>query len=65
MLDFSDINLMKYVRIWPVYINDMYDLQHRAPDLWAVFLRGDLICQKSNIPRTVIEPDHALSKEIK
>ena len=37
----------------------MYDLQHRAPDLWAVFMRGDLICQKSNIPRTVIEPDHA------
>ena len=59
MLDFSGINQMKYVRIWPLYINDMYDLQHRAADLWAVFMRGDLICQKSDILRTVIGPGHA------
>ena len=33
MLGFSSMNRMKYRRMWPVYITDMYDFQHRAPDL--------------------------------
>ena len=50
---------MKYQRIWPVYIADMYNLQHQAPDVWAVFMRGDFGCQKSDILGTAIGWDHA------
>ena len=43
----------------------MSDLQHRAPDVWAVFMRGDFSCQKSNIPGTAIGQDHAAEQENK
>ena len=48
-----------------LYINDMYDLQHRPPDVWAVFVRGDFSCQKSSIPGTAIGRDHADEQENK
>ena len=40
MLDFASMNSLKYRRKWPAYVPDMYDLQHRDPDVWAVFIRG-------------------------
>ena len=48
-----------------LYIADMYDLQHRPPDVWAVFMRGDFSCQKSNIPGTAIGRDYAGEQENK
>ena len=62
MLNFSSMNRMKYRKMWPVYIADMYDLQHRAPAVWTVFMRGDLSCQKSDIPERAIGRDHAGKK---
>ena len=41
MLNFSSMNRMKHRIMWPVYIAGMYDLQHWAPDVWAIFMRGD------------------------
>ena len=46
MLDFSSMNRVKYCIMRPVYIVDMYNLHHRAPDVWAVFTRGIFSCQK-------------------
>ena len=43
----------------------MYDLQHRLPDVWAVFMRGDFSCQKSNIPETTAGRDRADDQEKK
>ena len=54
---------MKYHRMWPIYIADMYDLQDRAPDVWAVFMRGDFSCQKSDIPGIATGRDHAGEQE--
>ena len=65
MLNFSSIHRIKYRRMWSVYIVDMYDLQYRAPDVWAVFMPGDFSCQKSNIPGTAIGRDHAGEQENK
>ena len=65
MLDFSSMNQMKYHRMWPIYIADMYNLQHQAPDVWAVFMRGDFSCQKSSIPGMAIGQDHAAEQENK
>ena len=56
---------MKYRRMWPVYIADMYDLQHRSPEVWAAYKRGDFSCQKSDIPGTAIGQDHAGEQENK
>ena len=56
---------MKYRRMWPVYIADMYDLQHRSPEVWAAHKRGDFSCQKSDIPGTAIGQDHAGEQENK
>ena len=33
LLDFSSMNRMRYRRVGPVFIADMYDLQHEAPDV--------------------------------
>ena len=56
---------LKYRRKWPADVPDMYDLQHRDPDVWAVFMRGDFSCQKSDISGTAIGRDHASQQESK
>ena len=65
MLDFSSMNRMKYHRMWPVYIADIYDLQNRAPDVWAVFMREDFSCQKSDILGMAIGQNNADDSRIK
>ena len=50
---------MKYCRMWPVYIADMYNFQHRASDVWTVFMTVDFGCQKFDIPGAAIAWDHA------
>ena len=45
--------------MWSVYTADMYDLQHRAPNVWTVFMREDFSCQKSDTPGRAIGCDHA------
>ena len=45
ILDFSSFNRMKYCIMFPIYIPDMYGLQHRVPDVWTVFIRGYFTCQ--------------------
>ena len=65
MPDFSSMNRTKYHRTWPVYIANMYDLQHRAPYVWDAFMKGDFSCQKFDIPGMTIGRDHAGEQENK
>ena len=46
MLDFSSMKRLKYNRMWSVYIADLHSLQHRGPDVWSVFMRGDFRMSK-------------------
>ena len=45
--------------MWPVYIADMHNFQHRASDVWTVFMTVDFGCQKFDIPGAAIAWDHA------
>lgn len=58
MLDFRSMNRMKCHRMCRVYIVDIYDPQHRDPNVWAIFMRGDFSCQKTDIPGTAIGQDN-------
>ena len=67
VLDFFSMNWMKYHRMWPVYIADMYDLQHRAPDVWA---GGDYVEDVSAAKNTISQKQQLdgimlVSKKIK
>ena len=52
------MNRMKCHRMCRVYIVDIYDPQHRDPNVWAIFMRGDFSCQKTDIPGTAIGQDN-------
>ena len=49
--------------MWPLCIVDTYDLQYRAPDVWAAFMWGDFSCQLSDFPATAIGRDSAGEQE--
>ena len=42
-----------------VYIANIYNLQHRVPDIWAVFMKKDFNFQKPSVPGMAIGWDHA------
>ena len=55
--DLAAMNRLKYRRLMPVYIADMYHLRESDPLVWNA-LDKDFSCQKSNVPGTAIGRDH-------
>ena len=56
---FFAFDRIKYKRLWPRYITDMYDLRINHPDTWKELEAGNLSVTKNDIPFVSIGADHA------
>ena len=56
---FFAFDRIKYKRLWPRYIADMYDLRTRHPKTWEELQAGNIAVTKSDIPFVSIGADHA------
>jgi len=56
---FFDFDRIKYKRLWPRYIADMYDLRTNHPETWKELQTGNIAVTKSNVPFVSIGADHA------
>ena len=60
--DLASMNRMKYRRMLPVYISEMYFLKDNDTISWNA-LKHDFSCQKTSIPGTAIGRDHCGEQE--
>jgi len=56
---FFAFDRIKYKRLWPRYITDMYDLRTNHPKTWEELRAGNIAVTKSDIPFVSIGADHA------
>ena len=49
---------IKYCRLLPVYIAEMYALESSDPGIWEAFYKGEFTVQKTPIPFTALGMDH-------
>jgi hypothetical protein len=56
---FFAFDRIKYKRLWPRYIADMYALKQNHPDTWQEFETENIAVTKNDIPFTSIGADHA------
>ena len=68
MQDFTNMNRIKYRRMFAAYIADMRYLQTSDPEIWMHFYAGEFSVQKTQIPFTAIGRDHVgeqVNRELK
>lgn len=56
---FFAFDRIKYKRLWPRYITDMYDLRTNHPKTWEELQAGNIAVTKSGVPFVSIGADHA------
>src|SRR6218665_2045516 len=56
---FFAFDRIKYKRLWPRYITDMYDLRINHPKTWEELCAGSIAVTKNDIPFVSIGTDHA------
>ena len=65
---FFAMDRIKYKRLWPRYIADMYDLRTNHPNTWKELEAGNISVTKNEIPFVSVGADHAcehLNKQMK
>ena len=55
--------MLNYARLTPVYLSQMYQLRNDDPTIWNRFVEGEFSVNKSNVPFSAIEADHAREQE--
>ena len=56
---FFALDRIKYKRLWPRYIADMYEMKIKYPATWRELEDGNISVTKSKIPFVSISADHA------
>lgn len=57
---FFAMDRIKYKRLWPRYISDMYALKSSHPETWRELEAGNISVTKNTIPFVSIGADHAV-----
>ena len=57
--DLESADRIKYGRLLPVYIAEMYALEQSDPVIWEAFSNGEFAVQKTKIPFVALGMDHA------
>ena len=57
--DLESADRIKYGRLMPVYIAEMYALEQSDPVIWEAFSNGEFAVQKTKIPFVALGMDHA------
>ena len=56
--DIRSMDRIKYCRLLPIYIAEMYALESSDPGIWEAFYKGEFSVQKTPIPFTALGMDH-------
>ncbi len=62
---FFAFDRIKYKRLWPRYISDMYKLETTHPNTWNELSSGNISVTESDIPHVSIDGDHATEHAVK
>ena len=62
---FFAFDRIKYKRLWPRYISDMYEIEKRHPNTWRELLYGNISVTESDIPHVSIDGDHGTEHAVK
>ena len=54
---------LKYARLSPTYLAEMYTLQETDPEIWDYLAPGNVSVNKNTIPFCAIGADHALEQQ--